>query len=61
MTNDSKQDPPPGAEMNAMRQLLDSLPIYATRIGYRTDSTPEEREFGELMFELDKRWRELRA
>jgi len=53
-------DPLPGEEMKAMRQLLDSLPIYATRIGYRTDSTPEERAFGEAMFELDKRWQELR-
>lgn len=61
MTNDSNQDPPPGAEMEALRQLLASLPIYATRIGFRTNSTPEEREFGERVFELDKRWRELQA
>lgn len=53
-------DPAPGEEMKVLRQLLDSLPIYATRIGYRTDSTPEERVFGERMFELDKRWQELK-
>jgi hypothetical protein len=61
--NDSNQavtDPAPGVEMQALRQLLDGLPIYATRIGYRYDSTAEERAFGERVFELSKRWDELK-
>jgi hypothetical protein len=44
----------------ALRQLLDALPIYAIRIGYRYDSTPEERAFGEAMLEIGRRWKELK-
>ena len=44
----------------ALRQLLDALPIYATRIGYRTDSTPQERAFGDAMWDISNRWGELK-
>jgi hypothetical protein len=48
-------------EANALRQLLDSLPIYATRIGYRTDSTDAERALGDAVFKVHERWAELRS
>ena len=44
----------------ALRQLLDALPIYATRIGYRTDSTADERAFGDAMWDISHRWSELK-
>lgn len=50
----------PESEAEAMRRLLDTLPIYATRIGYRTDSTPEERTLGEAVFKVHSCWLELR-
>ena len=61
MTNDSKNDPLPGEEMRALERLLDTLPIYATRIGYRYDSSTAEREFGDKVFELHSRWNELQG
>ena len=48
-------------QAHVLRQILDSLPIHAVKIGYRTDSTPEQREFADAVFELHKRWEELRG
>jgi len=50
----------PVDEAKALRQLLDTLPIYAARVGYRTDSTADERAFGEAVFKVHDRWVELR-
>ena len=48
-------------EIEALRHLLDSLPIYATKIGYRFDSTDAERAFADAVFEVGRCWIELRA
>jgi hypothetical protein len=48
-------------DQEALTNLLDALPIYATKIGYRTDSTPEEQAFGEAMFDLHNRWLDFKA
>lgn len=48
-------------EAEALRQLLDALPIYATKIGYRTDATEADREFADAVLKLADRWTELRA
>jgi len=47
-------------EAEALRKLLDGLPIYATKIGYRNDSTDAEREFADVVFKVSDRWIELR-
>lgn len=48
------------SEAAAMRYLMDSLPIHATKIGYRTTSTPEERALGDALFRVHERWLEVR-
>lgn len=48
-------------EAGELWRLLDGLPLLATRIGYRPDSTPEERAFGMAVFKVAGRWAELRA
>jgi hypothetical protein len=50
----------PISEAEAMRRLLDGLPIYATKIGFRTDSTPEERLLAEKIFKVHTTWAEIR-
>ena len=47
-------------EMEQLRQLMEALPIYATRVGYRTDSTPEEREFADAIWKVVERWDEVK-
>lgn len=44
-----------------MQEILDALPIYAVKIGYRSESTIEERKLGEDLFTLHERWLELKA
>jgi len=44
-------------EAQDLKRLLDMLPIYATRVGYRTDSTPEEQRIGEAAFEAHRAWK----
>lgn len=43
-------------EAQDLKRLLDTLPIYATRVGYRTDSTPEEALIGEAAFAAYRAW-----
>lgn len=43
-----------------IRQLLDQLPIYATTIGYRFNSTDEERALGEALFKVHEAWQEVK-
>ena len=42
-------------------QMLDALPIFATRVGFRTDSTDDERRFAEALFAVNEKWQELRG
>lgn len=44
-----------------LRQLLDALPIYATRIGYRSNSTEDQQAFGKFLFEVGRQWDEWKA
>ena len=48
-------------DMNALTRLLDGLPIYATRIGFHSNSTDEERAFANHMFDLHRQWNEWKA
>ena len=48
-------------DATALRQLLDTLPIYATRIGFRTDSTEAEKSLGDALFRVHERWLEVKA
>lgn len=45
----------------ALRQLLNGLPIYASRIGIRSNSTPEQTEFMHFLFQVHEQWREWSA
>jgi hypothetical protein len=45
-------------EAETLRQLLDALPIYATRVGYRTDSTDEERRIADAAWAAHRAWTE---
>lgn len=47
-------------EMDALMKLLGALPIYATRIGYRDDSTDEQRKFADSLFDVSAKWAEVR-
>lgn len=47
-------------EADAMRHLMNTLPIYATRIGYRYDSTAEEMDLGKALFEVHEKWLEVK-
>lgn len=59
MTRKGKDD------AEAVVELLDSvlgpMPIFATRIGYRMNSTPEERRLGEFLFRIAREWEEFKA
>lgn len=41
-------------------ELMGPMPIFATRIGYRYDSTPAERRLGEWLMKVQREWVELR-
>jgi hypothetical protein len=41
-------------------KVLGPLPIYATRIGYRHDSTDYERRLGEFLFQIAREWDEFK-
>ncbi len=43
-------------EATALRQLLDMLPIYAVRVGYRVDSTIEERSIADAAWAAHRAW-----
>lgn len=53
-------NPPVISESEAMRRLLDGLPIYATKIGFRTDSTPEEELLARKIFKVSDAWVAIR-
>lgn len=40
--------------------LLDQLIIWAVRIGFRDDSTPEEQRLGEALMAVHERWLEVK-
>lgn len=44
-----------------LRELFDALPIYATRIGFRTNSTEDQQAFGKFLFEIGRQWNEWKA
>lgn len=48
------------SEAEAMRRLMDGLPIYATKIGFRTDSTPEEELLARKLFKVSDAWLAIR-
>lgn len=49
------------AEADMLRRLLDELPIYAVRVGYRIDSTDEERRIGDAAWAAHRAWIEALA
>lgn len=50
----------PETEAETMVKLMDMLPIFATKIGYRSDSTEEERKLGEAIFRVHEKWVEVK-
>ena len=50
----------PQEKVEMLRQLLDMLPIFATTIGYRCDSTDAEREFADALFKVTETWTEVK-
>lgn len=44
-----------------LRQILDQLPIFATRLGFRTNSTQEQEEFARFLFRTHQQWLEFKA
>jgi hypothetical protein len=65
MSIDSEMTRKGKADAEAVRELLDSvlgpMPIYATRIGYRTNSTPDERRLGMFLFRIAREWDDFKA
>lgn len=51
---------PFATEAEAMTHLMDNLPIYATKIGYRTDSTEAEATLGQALFAVHEKWLEVK-
>ena len=49
------------SDEDVLRYVLDSLPIIATRIGFRYNSTPEERSFGDFLWQVHRQWGEWKA
>lgn len=50
----------PQTDAEALTQLLDALPIFATKLGYRDDSTPKERALADAAFKVHETWLEVR-
>jgi len=48
------------AVVELLDNVLSPMPIFAMRIGYRTDSTPYQRRLGEFLFGLARRWDEFK-
>ena len=54
-------------DQEALLKLLDQLPIYAVKIGYRGgehedgESTEAERAFADALFDIHTKWLELKA
>ena len=48
------------AIVEVLDKVLGPLPIYATRIGYRHDSTAYERRLGDFLFKIAREWDEFK-
>ena len=46
------------SDEDVLRYIFDSLPIIATRIGFRHNSTPEEQSFGDFLWQVHRQWGE---